>query len=57
LVAVAVVVLALVIGPPSPNELASRGLLVAVLVPYLVTWLAIGVVLLRGVPQARATSA
>jgi hypothetical protein len=57
LVAVAVVVLALVIGPPSPNELASRGLLVAVLVPYVVTWLAIGVVLLRGVPQARATSA
>jgi hypothetical protein len=56
LAAAGVVVMASVMGLPDPIEPASRGLLVAIFVPYLVTWLAIGMTLLRGVPQAQATS-
>jgi hypothetical protein len=49
--------LAYVVGQPSIVDGVSRALFVGLLVPYLVTWVSIGVSLLRGVPLPRATSA
>jgi hypothetical protein len=49
--------LAYVVGQPSIVDGAGRALFVGLLVPYLVTWVSIGVSLLRGVPLPRATSA
>jgi hypothetical protein len=46
-----------VVGQPSIVDGASRALFVGLLVPYLMTWVAIGASLVRGVPLPRATSA
>jgi hypothetical protein len=44
------------VGQPNLDDAGTRALMVALLAPYLVTWLALGVQLLRGLPQPQATS-
>ena len=48
--------LAYLVGQPSIAEGAGRALFVGLLGPYLVTWVALGVSLVRGLPHAPATS-
>jgi len=52
------VIVAIVLAATQPNldDVGTRALMVALLAPYLVTWLEIGVQLLRGLPSAEATS-
>jgi hypothetical protein len=51
-----IVTIGYALGQLGSDELASRLLSVAVLTPYMLTWVAVGVQLRRGVPQAQATS-
>jgi hypothetical protein len=46
----------LVVWQAGIGDTWSRALLVALFTPYLLTWVAIGVSLIRGVPQAQARS-
>jgi hypothetical protein len=57
-VAAAIVLAAgLVVAHLDPGDAGSRALFAALFAPYLVTWGAIGVSLIRGVPKAQAPSA
>jgi hypothetical protein len=47
----------LVVGHPNTVDASSRALFVAILLPYVVTWIAIGVSLVRGIPQEASASA
>ena len=51
-----IVAVAFAVGQPNLDDAGTRALMVALLAPYLVTWLAIGVQLLRGLPKLQATS-
>jgi hypothetical protein len=44
------------VAQPNLDDVGTRALMVALLAPYVVTWLAIGVQLLRGLPRVQATS-
>jgi hypothetical protein len=44
------------VGLGSDQGIPSRGLFAVLFTPYLLTWIAIGVSLIRGVPKAHATS-
>jgi hypothetical protein len=57
-VAAAIVLAAgLVVAHLDPGDAGNRALFAALFAPYLVTWVAIGVSLIHGVPQARPTNA
>jgi hypothetical protein len=57
-VAAAIVVgVGLVVGQPSVVDASTRALFVALLVPYVVTWIAIGVSLVRRMPHVASASA
>jgi hypothetical protein len=57
-VAAAIVVgVGLVVAHPSIVDASTRALFVAILVPYVVSWIAVGVSLFRGVPQVASASA
>jgi hypothetical protein len=47
---------AFTVAQPNLDDMGTRALMVALLAPYLLTWLAIGVHLLRELPPAQATS-
>ena len=44
------------VAQPNLDDAGTRALMVALLAPYLVTWLALGMQLLRGLPRVQATS-
>ena len=44
------------VAQPNLDDAGTRAFLVALLVPYVVTWLALGVHLLRGLPAAEHAS-
>jgi uncharacterized membrane protein len=46
-----------VVAQLDPGDARGRAIFAALFAPYLLTWVAIGVSLLRGVPLPRATSA